>query len=213
LITISQFLAVPKRTSYDTSNCDFAVSLLKPRKAIKSVSHSVNSSESTAFSIPVQSLNLTESESNALCYLTGWIAFKLKAQLKSCDTCVKFVSSCEPDDNHLPQNQLTVIKSYGWLTLPSALLQKIIRCAEIIFQQNRAACLHSCDVLRLLLEKSVSLLSRSDPAIPNCHDVVLLALTRFYRIRAHICAAGFSKASKNEPQFASKSAKSRTTIK
>jgi hypothetical protein len=41
---------------------------------------------------------VTAHESNALCYLIGWIAFKLKTQLKSCTACINFLVSNDPNE-------------------------------------------------------------------------------------------------------------------
>jgi hypothetical protein len=214
LITISQFLATPKRSSYDSSDCEFAVSLLKSTKVQpKELSVNINSApndlqmQHSAGPMTVA----TSHENNALCYITGWIAFKLKSQLKSCSACINFLVSGDPLDRSMPQVQLTVIKSYGWLTIPSKSLQQVILAAEAIFQCNEAVCLSCSDALQLLLDKSSDLLNAQN--IPNCHNVGILVLKKFFRLRLHICAKGLSKTSKDERQFGSKSAKSRTTIK
>lgn len=219
LISISHYLAVPKRSSYNTSECTFAVSLLKPsKKTAKQVLTNDANAEHDEFNtddigIVNAVVNCTASESNALCYLTGWIAFKLKSQLKSCISCVSFLVSEDPADKAMPQAQLTVLKSYGWLTIPSQSLQQLILAAESIFQQNQVESVTSCNALELLLHKSVNLLSSEFSCIPSCHNVGNLVLKKFFRLRCHIYANGVSKLSKEEIQFGSKSAKARTTVK
>jgi hypothetical protein len=111
---------VPKRSSYSIVECDFAVSLLKSKSCFSadqassqttdSNSSSVsqilspatdsNASGANCSSLPhsVVDMQLTSSEKNALCYLTGWIAFKLKAKLKSCSACINFLVSSNPGD-------------------------------------------------------------------------------------------------------------------
>jgi hypothetical protein len=220
LISISQFLAVPKRSSYAVSECDFAVSLLKSKTSVERVS-SIDpnhasldvTNEPQQLSHSIDATQLTYTEKNALCYLIGWLAFKLKTQLKSCKTCVDFLVSSNPDDRNAIHAQLIAIKSYGWLTFPSLSLQKVILAAECIFQRNKAECLTSINSLQLLIDKSAVLLNGSDPVIPTCHNAGLLLLEKFFRLRSHICAQGISKLAKNERQYGSKSAKARTTVK
>jgi hypothetical protein len=240
LISISQFLSVPKHSSYSSSECDFAVDLLKRKTlpdgqlAVSIIDDvpAVSDVEQVDASLPtfdtsvasntettddilnlLGSSNLTSSESNALCYLTGWIAFKLKNDLQSCNNCIAFLVSNDPMDKNMPQTQLTVIKSYGWLTIPSQSLQKFVLAAEDLFQQNQSECLSSTDALELMMNRSAHLLKNSVFSIPHCHDVGRLVLKKFFRLRSHICARSFSKSSKEEQQHGSKSAKARTTIK
>ena len=218
LISISQFLAVPKRSSYSVSECDFAISLLKSTSKVMQISSDAansRSSESEGQHLPQSAIAIqqTSSEKNALSYLTGWLAFKLKVKLKSCNECVSFLISSNTEDRSLPQNQLIAIKSYGWLTFPSKSLQRIVLEAESIFQHHKAECLTSSNALKLLLDNSASLLNGSDPVIPSCHNVGLLVLKKYFKLRSHICAQGLSKLGKDERQYGSKSAKARTTIK
>jgi hypothetical protein len=65
----------------------------------------------------------------------------------------------------MPNMQLTVIKSYGWLTIPSHTLQQVIIAAEHIFQCNEDDCLSSSDTLQLLLSKSCDLLKNHDISV------------------------------------------------
>jgi hypothetical protein len=219
LISISQFLAVPKHSSYSITECDFAVSLLRSNSKSSAdqvlIDTDASSSDTNHVLLPSvpNKVELTPSEKNALCYLTGWIAFKLKTRFLSCNACINFLVSSELEDRNLPEAQLVIIKSYGWLTLPSKSLQKTVVAAEGIFQRHKAECLNSSNALQLLVDSSASLLRGSDPVIPSCHDVGLMVLKKFYRLRSHICAQGLSKLSKDERQYGSKSAKSRTTVK
>jgi hypothetical protein len=235
LISISQFLVVPKRSSYSIVECYFAVSLLKSKSCfsadqalsqttdcnsssvsqILSPATDSNASGANCSSLPhyVEDKQLTSSEKNALCYLTGWIAFKLKAKLKLCSACINFLVSSDPGEKNLCESQLIVLKSYGWLTLPSKSLQKTFLAAECIFQHHKAECLTSSNALQFLLDRSTSLLNGPDPLIPTCHNIGLLVLKKFFKLRSHITAQGLSKLSKDERQYGSKSAKARTTVK
>jgi hypothetical protein len=211
LISVSQFLAVPKRSSYHVTDCDFAVSLLKPAQSLPaqvlpSQAKMSNNHEEIGSSTVDSTLEL-----NALCYLTGWIAFKLKRQLNPCSLCVDYLVSTDSEDKSMPQAQLTVLKSYGWLTMPSKSLQDVILAAEGIFKSNQADCLNSANSLQLLLDKSSSILNRSD--IPTCHNVCLEVLKKYFRLRSHIFVSGLNKSAAEEKQFGSKSAKCRTTVK
>lgn len=210
LISISQFLAVPKRSSYNSTDCEFAVSLLKSPKSVLPPTESMDLINSDQPRYENQLFVASSCENNALCYLTGWIAFKLKSQL-NCNTCIEFLVSNDPHDATMPETKLTVIKSYGWLTIPSRMLQQLILDAEGIFRCSQSECLTSSNALQLLLDRSSDLLNTV--SIPSCHNVGLMALKKFFCLRAHICASGLSKSSRNERQFGSKSAKSRTTIK
>ena len=211
LISISQFLAVPKRSSYSVSECDLAISLLKSTSKVMQISSDAansRSSESEGQHLAPSAIAIqqTSSEKNALSYLTGWLAFKLKVKLKSCNECVSFLISSNTEDRSLPQNQLIA-------TFPSKSLQRIVLEAESIFQHHKAECLTSSNALKLLLVNSASLLNGSDPVIPSCHNVGLLVLKKYFKLRSHICAQGLSKLGKDERQYGSKSAKARTTIK
>ena len=158
-------------------------------------------------------LHLSPAEQNALSYLTGWIAFKLKNIFKNCKPCTEFLITSDIGDKNLTVNNLINIKSYGWLTFPSQTLQRVIYCAEGIFQANRAECLKSCNSIQLLMERSDAIHGYSNTAVPHCHDVVKRCLFKFYKIRSFVCADQMSKPTVDERQYASKSAKSRTTIK
>jgi hypothetical protein len=133
-------------------------------------------------------VELTPSEKNVLCYLTGWLAFKLKTRFLSCNGCINFLVSSELEDRNLPEAQLVIIKSNGWLTLPSKSLQKTAVAAEGIFQRHKAECLNSSNALQLQLDSSASLLRGSDPVIPYCHDVSLIVLIKILSTEiTHLC--------------------------
>jgi hypothetical protein len=90
---------------------------LKSKSRVTQISNdtadSMSESDGQHLASSAITIQQTSSEKNALCYLTGWLAFKLKAKLKSCNERVNFLVSSNTEDRSLPQTQLITIKSYG----------------------------------------------------------------------------------------------------
>lgn len=220
LITISQFTKTPKNSSYDSAdNACFAAPLLRS-KSCTDDSHHVGELVETNKDMDAVCSDVTVvfnmCENNALAYLAGWIAFKLKSKV-SCTDCSEWLlrrddGSCVADSAEL---QLTVMKSYGGrdygLTLPSHNLVKLLRSAETVFSGCKHDCVRSTDMQRTLLEKCSALLTSTD--IPQCHGLALKILRKFFRLRLHVFGKQVSKKAADECQHGSKSAKSRTVIK
>jgi len=148
-------------------------------------------------------------EANALYYLTGWLAFKLKRELSSCCACASFLSA--NTNTEINEAQLVSFKCFGGLTRPSDLLKNFIFKAEDIFSSLVTDALTSPNVQEFFLSKSRLLLELPD--IPKCHDVGTKLLVRFFKLRSHIRCKGINKAHANEVQHGSKSAKARCVVK
>jgi len=222
LISISQFTKTPKNTSYDSADdCCFAAPLLRS-KSCTDDSHQVHRSGETNEDIDAlcssASTEFDVCENNALAYLAGWIAFKLKSKVQ-CDDCVDWlVKRVQNDGGSLvdsPELKLTELKSYGGfdygLTLPSQKLFNVLHSAEAVFCSCKDKCMQSTDIQHTLLEQCTALMTESD--IPNCHELGQKILKKFFRLRLHVFCKQINKTLPDECQHGSKSATSRTVIK
>ena len=103
-------------------------------------------------------------------------------------------------------------KSLGGLCIPSpAVVQlPVVTAAERVFRrlQPTVVTTHNAEtfVVNSIRQDICHSLN-----LPQCHDLPNLLLFRYVRLRLHALAASLSK--KTHPQFASKSAASRTVIK
>ena len=142
LINISHFTKTPRNNSYDSADdARFAVPLLRLKHNTDDLNDEFlqANKDVDAVSVVVSAV-LGACERNALAYLTGWIAFKLKSKV-SCDYCIKWLVRRGKDEGRsvaeLAELQLTVLKSYGGsdfgLTLPSKNLLNLLRSAETVF--------------------------------------------------------------------------------
>jgi hypothetical protein len=234
LISVAQFMKVTDRSSYSIDDSTYAMPFLKTKHpADCSISRPGAGCQpgDGCISRPVDIVDGDSSclipflvedgivrnpsggdmcDTNALYYLTGWIAFKVKHELKSCSSCTDFLSRSGTSDSDNPQARLTHLKSFGGLTHPSDALHTLIFAAEEVFTSSESESLLSSNVLELLLSKCTLLLSNLH--LPQCHDVGRRVLTRFFRLRSHICSKRLSKSSEQERQHGSKSAKIRSTV-
>lgn len=225
LITISQFAKTPENTSYDSAdNAYFAAPLLRS-KSRDDDSHHVSELAETSMDVDAvcseASGMFDVCENNALGYLAGWIAFKLKSKVSCCAQCSEFLSQRESDDGSSvvdsAELQLTLIKSYGGsdygLTLPSHKLLQLIHCAESIFRVCKDDFVQSTDIQKTLLDRCSTLLSSGNIDIPQCHGLGVQILHKFFRLRLHVFSKQISKTAADECQHGSKSAKARSVIK
>lgn len=228
LITISQFTKTPRKTSYECDDSAQFVAPLLRAKARQDDSHHADELVETNEDLNDMCCDVSgmfdTCEENALTYLAGWIAFKLKSKV-SCAECSEWLtrnkshSDDDDDDAHSVESaalQLTLIKSFGGsdygLTLPSDELQQLVRGAESVFRVCKGECVQNTDIPQTLLGRSSALLAHASD-IPQCHGVAHKVLQKFFRLRLHIFAKQLSNAAGDECQHGSKSAKARTAIK
>jgi len=128
LFSISQFTKTPKNSSYESADVRFAVPLLCSKSRSDDCRDACEFVEANVEILCCDETNPvpTVCESNALAYLAGWVAFKLKSKLQ-CSECFDWLvqrGSCDLSSvTDASQLQLTLFKSYGGfdygLTLPS----------------------------------------------------------------------------------------------
>jgi hypothetical protein len=215
---VAQFVKTPSHSSYTAEDSlQFVVPFLKSKQKEDVAGSEECLPSEVNDEVIVDNADLDVCEENALFYLTGWVAFKLKNDLRSCGACVAWIVNSSDDSNLCERNdiQLTRLKSFGaldyGLTIPSDSLKNLLFSAEKIFICNKSECVNSSDVLETLMRKCNSFMT--DSAIPSCHDLAHKALTRFFKVRLHIWCKQFNKASEDFILHGSKSAKSRCTIK
>jgi hypothetical protein len=216
LICISQFTKTPKNSSYDSADVTrYAVPLLrcKDNKLSTKTEENVANDDTVVKTV----LQMGICQTNALAYLAGWIAFKLKSK-QTCTDCLSWLVKNQADEGSAMESaelQLTVLKSYGGseygLTLPSSNLFNLLMCAEATFVACKPDFVHGVNLQGDLLIKSANLLKAPD--IPKCHEIGSVVLNKFYKLRLHIYSKEVSMRHSDVSQHSSKSAKARTVIK
>ena len=107
--------------------------------------------------------------------------------------------------------QLTMIKTYGNLIVPSAALFQLICNAEQNFRSRKAMLNLSRNVLKFLSGNIDSLLVASE--LPECHCLGHKALVKFYNLCAAIWAKHLTSHTTTVIQHGSKTAKACISIK
>ena len=221
LISISQFTKTPKNSSYESvDDTSFVAPLIRSKRVADDLNCGTEIVETNQDVNAVCALvgDLGICEKNALAYLAGWIAFKLKSKA-SCKNCANWLVHCDSDTNcsiaEKVELQLTVIKSYGGkdygLTLPSQNLLNFLHISETVFSSCKTDCFRSDDIQLALLQRCSPLLDETD--FPRCHDLGNQILKKFFKLRLHIFCNEVSRSTSEDCQHGSKSAKSRTVKK
>jgi hypothetical protein len=219
LISVAQFVKTPKHTSYAVDESQFVVPFLKSKMDERVRNTEVQPPSEVCGEVSVGNVTDNVCEANALYYLTGWVAFKLKAELQSCAACVAWIvhSSDVSEIYDKADIQLTLQKSFAdlgndhGLTIPSEPLKNLLLSAERVFNDSKLECLYHADVQQTLLNRSKLFLH--DLTIPQCHNLAQRVLTKFFRLRLHIWCKRRSETVEDDCQHGSKSAKSRCTVK
>jgi hypothetical protein len=150
LITMSQFMEVPKTSSYDTDDCPNLIDCLKQISTVPT-EVDIEFPCNNLSSIDTVNPGPGSEEEKSLYDLAGWVGKKLKKEIDDCNNCLPLVSSTEIS---LPQASLTVKRSLGGLTHPSTQLFELISEAESYFR--------NCD----LYDKSVGKIT--EEMLENC---------------------------------------------
>lgn len=218
LISISQFTKTPKNSSYDSvDDTCYAVPLIRSKRYkadSSSICEQVPVVDDLHNAASVFNGVLSTCEKNALAYIAGWVAFKVKSKV-SCETCVNWLLANEANEgNSAADLQLTLCKSYGGkeygLTLPSQNLLIFMQNAERVFLSSKPFLFSNIDLQQFLLDKSSVFLCHSN--IPKCHDLSGKILKKFFKLRLYAHCKEASKPT-DDIQHGSKSAKSRTLVK
>lgn len=204
LITLSQITDVPKCSSYDIDDTpnliDFIRSHSKTRKA--DVDYLVKHN----FDLPsIDETVIGYVEEKGLYYIAGWVGLRVSSAVKGCDECSRHLFT---DNPLLSQSSLTSTMSYGGLKHPSDELFQVIQNAESFFRSH--------DISHASTEKiTQAMLAQSPLPLSTCmqHNLLELAVRKFYKLRIHIRARFLTEQINLQKQYASKSAAQRTVIK
>ncbi len=112
LITLSQFMDVPKTMSYETDDTPNLIEFIKskPQKQAEDKFSDVHVLPSYEGILP----NVIEEKS--LYNFAGWVSFKVLKKVDACPSCVGILRT---DNPQLPQASLITMKSYGGLIHPT----------------------------------------------------------------------------------------------
>ena len=204
-------MQMPRHSSYATDDSTYIVNFLRKDVGGTVADDQLDEDQFVRFiDVDESELSLSMSEGNALFYMAGWIAFKLRQQLRGCSICVSaIIGEISPQvDNRYAQ--LTMIKTYGNLIVPSAALFQLICNAEQNFRSRKAMLNLSRNVLKCLIGNIDSLLVASE--LPACHCLGHKALVKFYNLRAAIWAKHLTSQTTTVIQHGSKTAKACTSI-
>ena len=150
--------------------------------------------------------NLSYIESNALCYVSGWVCFKLKPKLNICKTCTDALVSPHPCGTGA-QHFLSKV-SYGKLVVPNNKIFMLLEKCEKIFRSDSQIINQTVEKLVMKCE---NVINTSD--LPTCHRLAQIAVAKYIKLRLHIYATNKTQLAKIKVQHGSKSAKARTLIK
>ena len=162
---------------------------------------------------PGADVRVCDAEANVCYLLAGWAVHKEKERLQGCSDCLSVICG---DPGEVPaDSQLTVMKSYGGLTYPSALVYSAVQVAESVFRSHQAELRSCCTVKSMLNEQFRSLVCYI--GLPSCHDDVLQnIIKRYFRLRIHAYGKWLTdkyKSTHDSAQHGSRSAYCRTKVK
>jgi len=205
LITISQIMAVPKCSSYDTDSMPNLLDLMKSsRKPVNTVANS-------GTDLPIlQDFEVSQpsnTEQKGIYFLAGWIAFKLYTKLKECSNCWPHITTDEPT---LPQSSLRSKMSYGGYKHPSNELFYIIMEAEMFIRNHDVSSSSKEDIAAAI----VSQLDNQSFDVCQQHKLLDLIIKQYLNLRIHVHGRFVTEQLnlQEQKQYASRSAASRTTI-
>jgi hypothetical protein len=202
LITLSQFMDVPKKTSYEVDDTPNLIEFIKsrPQKQLEDKYSDLPALQSFDGILP----NIIEEKS--LYNLAGWVSFKVLRKVDACQPCVSILRT---DDPQLPQSSLVKEKSYGALVHPSNEMYSFIFDAEWYFRSH--------DVRNVSIDEAAdAFLHQCKRMIGNCHlhELSKMVVRKFFKVRMHIRAKFLTQHLKiQQSQFASRSAAARTTVR
>ena len=208
-------MQVPKRSSYATDDTAYLVDFFNKESTSEVVDKedADNFSEAITGAIPDDQFTVDVNEGNALFYVAGWVAFKLRtSNTNSCNDCLSAVVSDCTSQHSNPLAQLLRMKTHGGLAVPSTALFQLICEGEKLFRSLRAELNFSHNVTQTLSANSASVVAQCE--LPNCHNIAAKALDKFFRLCTYIWAKHFTNAisAASAVQHGSKSAKARTSI-
>jgi hypothetical protein len=201
LITTSQFMIVPKSSSYNEDNVPNLIDCLKNVTPLQTdlspdVPHDAASE--------LDYVKPGPEEEKVLYDLAGWVGHAIKSSVNGCYVCLPLLSDASPS---LPQSSFTTVRSYGRLNHPSQSLLTLIREAELFFRNTNV-------INRSIEELSTSMIKKCKQDLGNCqnHNLLEMAVKQFYSLRIHVRASFITEQLGLKKQYASKSAAARTTI-
>ena len=174
ILTMSQFMEVPKSSSYDVDDCPNLIDCLKQVANI-----TTDDDEIPRENLPIlDATKIGPEEEKFLFDLAGWVGFKLKTSIEDCSDCKPLLSS---PASSLPQASLIVRRSLGKLNHPSNKLYEFIKDAEIYFRENNV-CDKSIDKI------TEDMVEQCEVVCGNCriHNLREMAVKQFYSLRIRI---------------------------
>ena len=127
LISVSQFMQMPRHSSYATDDCTYIVNFLRKDVGGTVAADQLDEDQFVRFiDVDESELSLSMTEGNALIYVAGWIVFKLRQQPSGCSICVSAIIGEISHQVDNPYAQLNMIKTYGGLIVPSSALFQLI---------------------------------------------------------------------------------------
>lgn len=211
LISVAQYLHVPRNMSYVADNSAYIVNFIRKRnntdRKRESTSVATGSKLSSDDAEQVQ-LVLSLNDVNALHYISGWICYKMKKKVKDCTQCMDAISNATENKDEM-YSQLLNTKTLGLLSVPSNSLFDYICSLENCFSQFSSKRTSSNLLNELMMSSKYVIVAA---AFPMCHNVAERSAKCFYKFRLHVFAKFQSDRFSRVVQHGSKSAKQRSSV-
>lgn len=195
LISISQYLACPKTSSYEEDDREFLTDFIK----VIDISQAPKYDEVKIPEIISFNFRLNNSEVNSLYNIAGYIIHSIKKTSKTCQKCIDAIGSSQPVFKNF--SKFTRIKSFN--------NNSLFFCCEYVFcffidlesifrKFYSIVCVQNIDLKIFFVNKMKDVLLD----IPNCHDLKNKIIRRYVTFRLKISS---KKHIKLTQKYASKS--------